>query len=103
MPAHNTDLDGLPGCNISFHDVMNARAEMQASKAPGTDNLPPEVFHELPFLLCIEVWRLFKDFYRNLRHQAPSSWDLIEYVGLPKTKKSVSFEEFRWIAKLSVF
>ena len=38
-----------------------------------------------------------------MRHCAPSSWDLIEYIGLPKSKNVSCLEEFRWLAKLSVF
>ena len=88
--------------NMTFFDILNARAEMKPGKAAGVDNLPPEVFHQLPYVVVMKVWRLFWDYYRNLDHPAPPSWDRIEFVGLPKVRNMTTLEEFRWLSKLSV-
>ena len=42
-------MDGLYANRVIFADVLNARAELRAPSAAGTDILPPEVFKELPY------------------------------------------------------
>ena len=38
---------------LTFYDILQARAAIAGNTAAGIDNIPPEAYETLPFLVCI--------------------------------------------------
>ena len=96
-------IDGIHDLPMTLFDVLVARATLKNSTAPGVDGLVPEMFKELPYCLVARICELFQHHFLHLSSPSPSSWNVLEYIGIPKTKHARKLEEYRWLSKLFVF
>ena len=101
----NQVLDGIRHAPMSLHTVLQARAALSTGTAGGVDGTTPEVYRELPFIVCLLYWSSFQFRSDAFEHECPAAWKLMEYVGIPKpdSKGPFTFDKsLRWIAKVAV-
>ena len=101
--ADHQRLDGRPAGQLEFFDVLQARAEMKSGKSAGRDGIPNEIYKELPFLLVWEIAKLFRQRFADLDEASPSTWKILEFIGIPKGCNVQTFDEFRWLSKINCF
>lgn len=96
-------VDGIIDPSTCTFDVLHARALLKERTSAGADDLPPEVFKLLPYTVVVKIADLFKQHLDSISSRAPESWSQLEYIGVPKTKHTRKFDDFRWLCKLAVF
>ena len=101
--ADHQRLDGRRAGDVEFFDVLQARAEMKHRKAAGQDGIPNEMYKELPFVLVWDIAKLFCQRFFDLDEAGPSTWKILEFIGVPKGCNVQTFEEFRWLSKIDCF
>ena len=67
-------LDGASRNRVYCFDVLDARATFRNGSAPGTDDLPPEVFKELPYAAVVIIMSYFQNRYDSIAADGPTSW-----------------------------
>ena len=87
---------------ISLHDVLHSRGQLRSGSSPGVDNLPPEAFKLLPYTVVVHMWKLFSQLLADSGTLLPESWEVMEFVGLPKTRHAKRLGGYRWLSKLAV-
>jgi hypothetical protein len=96
-------LDGQLPPTLDLFEVLQGRSLMKDGKAAGNDEVPPEVYKALPFIVVVRICHLFQQRQKQVDIGEPPFWKLIDYIGLPKTSRADSLDLYRWIGKLDCF
>ena len=60
---------------------------------------PVELYKHLPFCAKNDLAKWIITYYNDLSMTKPESWNVLQYVGIPKEEGIPSFEGIRWIGK----
>uniref|UniRef100_A0A8D9ADY8 Craniofacial development protein 2 n=1 Tax=Cacopsylla melanoneura TaxID=428564 RepID=A0A8D9ADY8_9HEMI len=81
-------------------EIVNAIRELKNSKAPGNDNLPPEVFKQDPITSANILHPIFCEIWEN--EQIPKEWKKGLLVKLPKKGDLTECRNWRGITLLPI-
>ena len=93
-------VDGLT-CKVSLGELLGAIARTKRGKAPGTDEVPADVFRRLTLPTLLLIAALFSDMIEGGPH--PQSWREAMVVALFKKHCPLEASNYRPIALLNSF
>ena len=82
-----------------YFTIIQSLAGMKDEKATPYGSPPVELFKNLPFCVKKDLAKWIITYYNDLSMTKPESWNILQYVGIPKDEGIPSFEGIRWIGK----